>query len=652
MYFKNNTGDESLDHWRTALSDLLIADLTQSKYIRVISGDRLFNILRQLNILEAISYSSEDLRKVASRGRVNHILQGNLTKAGENFRINITLQEAATGELIGSESVDGKGEASIISMVDDLTRRIKANFKLSAEQIEGDIDKAIGEITTSSPEALKYYVEGVKYFNKGEYRLSIQFFEKAVTIDPEFAIAYRKMSAAYGNMDYGAKRREYKKKAFELTDRISDRERYQIEGDFYRMTWKTYDKAIQAYSKLLELYPDDLVGNNNLGLLYGSIGEYDKALEQYGVNIKNKVKSHRSYSSSAYYYAAKGMYDKAKEVLELYLNDISDSALIRCRLALNYLAQGKYDLAHIEVDKAITLDPTFDRSFLVKGDIYHTQGDLVKAEKEYEKLLEFEEKTAHLWGRDRLGALNLSRGKFAEAKKEATDGIKLAVELGERGRKADFHLNLVYMHLNSGQPEKALEDCDKALSAALELESFGLQRNALYFKGLTLLEMEALDETLKVANELKDLIEKGMNRKAVRYYHHLMGRIQLERESFSIAIEYFEKAISLLANQRQADSDHHALFIELLALAYYNSGNLDKAEEQYKKIISLTTGRIFYGDIYAKSFYMLGKIYEQKGWKGKAIEHYEKFLDLWQDADPGILEVEDAKKRVTGFKSQ
>jgi len=73
---------------------------------------------------------------------------------------------------------------------------------------------------------------------------------------------------------------------------------------------------------------------------------------------------------------------------------------------------------------------------------------------------------------------------------------------------------------------------------------------------------------------------------------------------------------------------------------------LEKAEEEYKKIISLTTGRLFYGDIYAKSFYMLGKIYEKKGWIGKAIEHYEKFLDLWKDADPGIAEVEDAKKRV------
>nr|NIN92522.1 tetratricopeptide repeat protein [bacterium] len=649
MYFKNNTGDDDLDHWRTALSDLLIADLTQSKYIRVISGDRLFNILGQLDLLEAISYSSEDLRKVASRGRANHILQGNLTKAGENFRINITLQEAATGELIGSESVDGKGEESIISMVDELTTRIKAGFKLSAEQIAGDIDKNVGEITTSSPEALKYYVEGLKYFNKAELRKSLQSFEKAVSIDPEFALAYRKMAVANMGLGYGAKRQEYMKKAFELTGRVSERERYQIEGTFYLNSEKTYDKAIEAYNKLLELYPDDVVGNSNLGTIYARIEEWDKAIEHTGVDVKNRVEGFISYHNLASYYAAKGMYDKAKEVLELYLNDFSDHAFIRGRLALNYLAQGKYDLAHQEVDRAISLDPTFYGYFRAKGDIYLIQGDLVKAKKEYQKLFELEEKTAHLGGKNRLIALNLARGKFAEAKKEAIEGIKLAEELGEKVWKAGFHLILGYTHLSSGQPENALEECDKVLSEALKSESFGGQRNSLHLKGSILLEMSALDEAQREANELKELIEKGLNRKEIRYYDHLTGRIQLELENFSIAIKNFEKALSLIPNQSGAAS-HHALFIEALALAYYRSGDLEKAEEQYKKIISLTSGRLGYGNIYAKSFYMLGKIYEQKGWKGKAIEHYDRFLELWKDADPGIPEFEDAKKRLAGLK--
>jgi tetratricopeptide (TPR) repeat protein len=68
-----------------------------------------------------------------------------------------------------------------------------------------------------------------------------------------------------------------------------------------------------------------------------------------------------------------------------------------------------------------------------------------------------------------------------------------------------------------------------------------------------------------------------------------------------------------------------------------------------KEIVSLTVGRIRFGDIYIESFYMLSKIYEQQGDTAKAIEHYEKFLSLWKDADPGIPEVEDARKRLAGL---
>jgi tetratricopeptide (TPR) repeat protein len=79
---------------------------------------------------------------------------------------------------------------------------------------------------------------------------------------------------------------------------------------------------------------------------------------------------------------------------------------------------------------------------------------------------------------------------------------------------------------------------------------------------------------------------------------------------------------------------------------------LEKALEEYDRITTLTTGRDRYGDIHAKSFYMLGKIYEEQGDTAKAIEHYERFLTLWKDADPGIAEIEDAKKRLVGLRTQ
>jgi serine/threonine-protein kinase len=170
MYFENNTGDEKFDQYRKAISDLLITDLYQSKHINVVRGDKLFDILKTFDLDEARAYSSADLKKVAAEGRATHILQGNYTRAGQNFRLNYTLLDANTDKIIGSERVEGIGEESIFSMVDELTRKIKADFNLSRQQIANDIDRDVSAITTSSPEALKLYTEARDYHLNNEYR--------------------------------------------------------------------------------------------------------------------------------------------------------------------------------------------------------------------------------------------------------------------------------------------------------------------------------------------------------------------------------------------------------------------------------------------------------------------------------------------------
>src|SRR4030042_1621649 len=221
------------------LSNLLVTDLTQSKHIKVLSEDKLFQILTQLGQEDSQTYSADVLRQVAEEGAVNHILQGAYARAGDEFRINITLQEAGSGELIGSESVAGKGEGSIFSMVDELTRAVQANFKLSPQDIASDIDKDLGIVTTRSPEALKYYVEGIQHDVRGEYRQVIESMEKAVAIDPEFASAYLAMSWSYGNLVFFAEQKRCAEKALELSERLTHREKYNIQGHYYGESEKT-----------------------------------------------------------------------------------------------------------------------------------------------------------------------------------------------------------------------------------------------------------------------------------------------------------------------------------------------------------------------------------------------------------------------------
>jgi len=651
VYFENNTGDESLDYLRKAFSDLLISDLSQSKYLDVLPGDRLFKILEDLNQLETKSYSSDILKEVASQGGVENILRGSYSKAGDTLRINIMLQKASTGETIGSERAEGKGEESFFSMVDELTPKIKANFDLSAEEIASDIDKDIGKITTSYPEAYKYFSDGYEHNLKGDFNLSIPFMERAIAIDPEFASAYRWLAWAYRNTGFASEYNKYIQKAFELSDRLPDRERYQIQGDFYFRSEETYDNAVEAYNKLLELYPNDWLGNQILGVIYRNMEEWDKAIERFEVNIKNRIENFYSYNAQSRAYSNKGFYDKAIKVCENYIIAFSDHFEIRFSLAMNYLCKAEYDNALGEADKAFSLDPVNHWNPYLKGYIYLCKGDLIKAEEEFKKLLNMKQEIAKLFARSRFGFLYLLQGKFEKSIHQNMLGITLAEKADDKIWISEFCVNLSYLYLITGNPRDALKESDKALNNAVMAKNLDYQRLALYYKGLAYLKMESMDEAQRTADELKELIERGVKKKSKRYYLHLMGMIELERENFSKAIGYFKEAISLLHSQAwQFSGDRHALFIDPLALAYYKAVDLENAREEYEKITTLITGRLSYGDIFAKSFYMLGKIYEQQGDAIKAIKHYEKFLDLWKNADLGIPELEDVKKSLAGLK--
>jgi len=390
--------------------------------------------------------------------------------------------------------------------------------------------------------------------------------------------------------------------------------------------------------------------------LYWLLEEWDKAIERYEVCKKVKARFTPSYSQLATAYRAKGLYEKGTEVLEYYLNNISDDVSIHQEFAHDYLHQGKYDLALAEIDKAFTLDPTHAFSFYFRGLISYYKQDFAKAEEEYQKLLEQAEPRSNYFGRNGLTFLYLLQGRFEKAKDQLKQGIELTKRFGIKWAESEWHSSLAYIHLKSGNPEEALKQCDEEWNSALEAEQLYLQRHALFLKGYAHLEMKSLDKAQIDADELKEIIEKGMHRKSIRYYHLLMGMMELKRENFSKAVEYLKEALSLLSYQNSLGSpmlsDDHALLIEPLALAYYKAGDADKAQVEYERIVSLISGRFLYGDIYVKSFYMLGKIYQERGMNEKAIEHYEKFLTLWKDADPGIQEVSEANKRLAVLRSK
>jgi tetratricopeptide (TPR) repeat protein len=159
---------------------------------------------------------------------------------------------------------------------------------------------------------------------------------------------------------------------------------------------------------------------------------------------------------------------------------------------------------------------------------------------------------------------------------------------------------------------------------------------------------------MKTAEELKDASEQDHSRLTMRNYLHLMGSIAMKEGNTGNAIKYFEEAASLLPAQNQHDlagfktSLRRTLYFASLTEVYFRAGDLEKARQACETLTGLTIGRTHYGDLYAKAFYWLGQISEEQGKQDEAVTHYQKFLELWQDADPDNPELSDARNRL-GF---
>jgi serine/threonine protein kinase/Tfp pilus assembly protein PilF len=644
MYFENNSGQDDLDNWRSGLCEMLITDLDQSKFLHVMSSDRIYTLLENLDLLDKEKYSTDDLIHLASQAGVSHVVRGSFITAGEKFIINAALMKTETADVIKTIKEDGIGQVSIPESVDKITKQIKSELDLTEEEIAEDLDRNLAQITTPSPEAYKYYAEGVKLRNQVKMRESISFFERAISLDPEFALAYRGLGLAYGGLGFASQRNENLEKAMALKERLSEKERLTIESTYYGTFEETCDKALDAYLMRVELYPDDMTAMHGVALKYSELGEIEKAIPYYEKAIKGGNQFGPSFAQLASRYRAIGEMDKAKEILEYYMETIRDDAFIHKELAAHFRSIGKYDLALDEVEKALALEPEHIESINIQANIYKNQGELKKAENTFWKLMEFAEPGAGYFARNGLCSLDLIWGKYERAKSWLTGGISNARELKIKWAESVWHSDLAYILIQTGQPEEALRECEEAVESAIQANtdrSKG-QRRAWWRKGLALLANRSLVEAQKTADELKEFIDAGIPNKEIWRYYHLMGQIELETGNYSKAIDFFQQALSLTPS--------HPEQIDSLALAYHQAGDLKKAQEQYEKLTSLTPGGVWYGDLYSKAFYMLGKIHEQQDNTAKALKNYEKFLDLWKDADPGLPETEDARLRLTKLR--
>jgi tetratricopeptide (TPR) repeat protein/predicted Ser/Thr protein kinase len=641
--FENKTGNKDLDIWTTGIRDLLIMDLNQSKFMNVLSDTDIYGILKKFGLADTSTYSTDDLVKIADAGGAQYTVNGSFLKAGDEIIINAACQKPHSRDVVSPIQVTCRDFGEIRDRIDEMTRKIKVDLNLTPAQISVDTDRNIGDISTPNAEAWAYYVESRRCHFRGEYTKAIPLLQKALALDPEFIIAYRALAVAYRNIGDFINDKKYFARALELIqshpERVSERDRLFIEQDYYLLYRPEPDwgKSLDAGRQLFALYPQDTRGAYDMGLYYYRMEDWDEALKYFEKGISVGNPGFLAYSWLSSVFLEKGEPAKAQEILEKYLREVENNAAGRQELAYHHLSQNRLDLAVKELEAAETLAPDDYGNRLLRADWLVQKGDLPEAEAAYRALIGEKILAASYQGYVGLVNLLALEGRDGEL-------IEILAPLAGQFKSSGLaypewacHWALARAYWRSGRTEAALDECRKAYAIDTENTDFGNKRSVIHLKGLIHLASNRIGEAEKTAGELKAFIEKGLNKKEIRLYDHLLGSVEMARNNMPKAFEYLEKAVR--------SDEKNTQFIDTLAEACVRAGDLSRARGQYEKITQLTVR----DNIYALSFYHLGRIDEELGDRARARENYTKFLGLWKNADPGLPEVADAKNRLAAL---
>jgi len=638
MYFENLVDKEDKERLGEIVTNLLITGLSESQYLNVVSSQRLYDILKLLG-KEGVKVIDKNVAsQVATKAGAKWMLLGSILQVEPQVILTSQLVEVESGRVLSSERITGEPGEKIFSMVDKLTVEVKKDLSLPAQAQKEETPK-VADVTTHSPEAYRYYLEGVDYFDKFYTAEAEKSFEKALEFDSTFAMAYFWLSIVKAH----SQKKEFIAKAVEYSDKASWKEKCYIKARAALMSGN-YTQGVRELQKIVERYPQEKDAFCWLGIIYRELlGEPEEAVPQLTKAIEIDPLYKFAYNELAYAYDNIGDFEKSIWAINKYISLAPDEANPYDSRADLYAYNGKIDQTIESYRKALEIKPDFYMSLAKLGHMYLFKREYAKAESCYKELSASAEKDTRSEGRTYLAYIPLYQGKLEQTLEVLDDGIAAdRMEEAEEKQNALKHFLKATIYEEKRNLDLALKEAEigreiheKAYPEdPVDLRPFYTYLLAESGKSV---EAEELARVLK-----KDIEEKDPAQ--MYFYWVALGFIELAKGDTRVAATYLEEA-----NEKAPSPLFQVRFS--LARAYLKSDRLGETVAELEKALSR------YDDIRAafaiwavKAHYLLGLAYEKSGWNKRAIEQYEEFLEIWKDADPGIPEVEDAKERVKKLK--
>jgi DNA-binding winged helix-turn-helix (wHTH) protein/predicted Zn-dependent protease len=273
--FTNSTGDAAFDH---SLKRALEIGLEQSPYINVMSEREALNTLRLMGRKDSSVITPDIAREVCERSNRRVLLTGSIDSVGTEYLLTLEATDCASGKKLAGAKAEASSKERVLAALDSVADSVRKGLGESSKSLES-FQVPIVTATTPSLDALKAYSIGQYLGAQGKSEAeTLPFYQKAVELDPQFAMAYGAMASDYYNLNEFSLASQYHRRAFELSDRVSAKERLIIQAHYYAEGRKDMQQGISTYKQWTAIYPNDWVPWVNLANDYTQLGQYAAAI--------------------------------------------------------------------------------------------------------------------------------------------------------------------------------------------------------------------------------------------------------------------------------------------------------------------------------------------------------------------------------------
>jgi serine/threonine protein kinase/tetratricopeptide (TPR) repeat protein len=588
--FANTTGDSVFDD---TLRQALTVDLQQSPFLNVLSDDKVGETLKLMNRSPHDRQTRDVAREICLRTGSKAMLAGSIAALGSHFPVTLKAINCQSGDSLGATEVEAESQEKVLAALGPAATELRSKLGESLASIHR-FDKPLEQVTTSSLEALKAYTEGLKISNEKGNMEALPFLKRALELDATFAAAYVDLGTSYSNLGQGSLARENFKKAYELRERVSQREKYEITTSYFGSVTGELEKAAQQYELLIHDYPRDPSAHNNLGVVCSVLGQHEKAAALLREELPFDQDASATYGNLALEYMALNRLDEAKATIDQALARKLDVFAVRFAI---------YHLAFLQNDPAA-----------MKEQVSWARGK--PGSEDY--LLYAQSRTEAYYGR------------LPKAREFTRQAVDSAMQNDAREVAASYEAYAAVREAEFGDKVHAHQEATAALALFPEGQDVRL------WAALALAQIGDAQQSQRLVDQLNNNFP---NDTVVQGYWLPSIRAALE-----VTPGNASKAIELLqaANSYELGGPSLLLPAFVRGQAHLLARNGMAAAAEFQRVLD-HRGIVLNQPFGALVHLQLGRAYAMAGDPTKAKAAYQDFLALWKDADPDIPILKQAK---------